>query len=143
MNYIAIIGGLLFAMICGISAYIYYKQYKKQKEDKSFLENNGFLKEGTKANGELIFFYTKWCPHCKKAMPIWESITNSSTFAKYNLNFVMIDCENKDQSHIATEFNIEEYPSYILSINGKKYVYDANLDPNTLDRFLTAVYKKL
>lgn len=142
MNYIAIAGGILFAIVCGISAYMYYNNYKKEKKNQTYLENNEFLKKDNSVNGELIFFYTTWCPYCKDAKTTWNNIKKSGQFAKYNLNFVMIDCENQEQNSIVNEFKITEYPSYVLSMNGKKYVYDANLDATTLDKFLTAVYKK-
>ena len=40
---------------------------------------------------------------------------------------------------MATEFNIKEYPTIILVMNNKKYVYDANLSELTLNKFLQAV----
>ena len=40
---------------------------------------------------------------------------------------------------MASDFNIKEYPTIILVMNNKKYVYNANLEKLTLNKFLQAV----
>lgn len=142
MNYIYIIVTILFVVCCSIAAYRYYKNYINQEIDRPFVENNQFLYNPEQIQGEMYLFYTKWCPHCKDAMETWENIKASQQFAKYNLNFMTIDCEDKTNEQVVLDFKIKEYPTYILLLNNKKYVYDANLQSNTLERFLNAVYKK-
>ena len=142
MNYIYIIVTILFVIGCSIFAYRYYKNYINQEIDRNFVENKQFLNSSVQVEAQLYMFYTKWCPHCKDAMTVWENIKSSQQFAKYKLNFMIIDCEDKTNEQVVMDFKIKEYPTYILVLNNKKYVYDANLQSNTLERFLTAVYKK-
>ena len=44
---------------------------------------------------------------------------------------------------MASDYNIKEYPTIILVINDKRYVYDANLSELTLYKFLEAVTNSL
>ena len=54
-----------------------------------------------------------------------------------------LNCEDKKNAHVVKSFKIKEYPSYVLTAKGKNYVYDANLHPESLERFFQAVYKKI
>ena len=122
---------------------IFIRIIKKTKEEQQYLENKEFLKKINSTKGQFYYFYTKWCPHCKDAEPIFESIKKDARFNKYKIDFFKIDCEDKDNKTLALEYKIKEYPSYILVMNGKKYIYDANLNPESLHRFFKAVYKKI
>ena len=143
MNYLNVGVGVLFTIVCLGSVYYFYKNYKKTKEEQQYLENKEFLKKVNSIKGQFYYFYTKWCPHCKDAEPIFESIKKDARFNKYKIDFFKIDCEDKDNKTLALEYKIKEYPSYILVMNGKKYIYDANLNPESLHRFFKAVYKKI
>ena len=58
------------------------------------------------------------------------------------INFFDIDCENKNNKLLVKEFKVKEYPTIILLLNDKKYIYDANLNKETLKKFILAVYEK-
>tara|TARA_B110000008_G_scaffold251261_1_gene265092 strand:- start:1226 stop:1684 length:459 start_codon:yes stop_codon:yes gene_type:complete len=142
MNYTYIIVTILFIVCCSIAAYRYYKNYINQEIDRSFVENNQFLNNPGQTEAQLYLFYTKWCPHCKDALTVWDNLKTSQQFTKYNLNFMTIDCEDDTNEQLVLDFKIKEYPTYILLLNNKKFVYDTNLQSNTLERFLNAVYEK-
>ena len=40
---------------------------------------------------------------------------------------------------MADSYNIEEYPTIILVYNSEKYVYDAELDEKTFDKFINTI----
>jgi thiol-disulfide isomerase/thioredoxin len=145
MNYIYIFLLFIFIISCLTVAYYQYKSYIKTVNKKNkYVENNEFVDENHyNTNGDLFFFYTKWCPYCKESIPIWNDLSNKQKFKKFNLNFIKIDCEDKDSQTYVERFDIKEYPSIILFIDGKKYIYDANLSEDTLYRFLIAVYEKI
>jgi|TARA_Y100000992_G_C21274337_1_gene499003 thiol-disulfide isomerase/thioredoxin len=142
MNYLHIIIGIIFAICCCIAAYRYYDYYKKKQEEIRYIENKEFLKKAISTESELYFFYTTWCPHCKEAMNTWEGIKKDPRFSKFKVNFMNIDCEDKSNKGLVATYNIEEYPSYVLKLNNKKYIYDANLSNDSLYRFLVATYKQ-
>ena len=132
-----------FALICMYSAYAYYKHFKKNQEEKSYLENKEFLKKASSVRSELYFFHTQWCPHCKTAMPVWENIKKSNRFKNFSIHFMNVDCDDKKNKALVRKHNIKEYPSYVLTANGKNYIYDANLSADTLEKFIIAIYKKM
>ena len=134
---------LLFVSLCTYAAYSIYNNYKIKMSQNKYKENKEFLKKRLTYKPELYFFYTDWCPHCKTAMPIWESIRVSSSFNEYNINFMAINCEETKNKSLIKRHNIKDYPSYVLNVNGKSFVYDANLDEDTLKRFIKAVYDKI
>ena len=138
MNYLYIFITLLFLIIGGYTTYKFI--YDKKEKSKKFIPNKEFeLKD--KTNGTLYFFHTVWCPYCKKSEKIWDEIKKSYTSENLKLNFIKVDCENNKK--MASDYNIKEYPTIILVINDKRYVYDANLSELTLYKFLEAVTNSL
>lgn len=122
-------------------AYLAYKIYSSsQKEQQDYLENNEFTDKKNKKD-TLLFFYADWCDHCQESKPIWYNIKKDSSFLKFKVNFVEIDGDDEDNSDLLKNYNIKEYPTIILDRNNKKYIFDAKLEPETLLRFMTSVYK--
>lgn len=134
MNYFYIGILILFLMIGGYITYqfIYNNNFNKKK----FIPNKEFETQDN-IEGDLYFFYTEWCPHSKKSEKIWDNIQKEYVNDKLKLNFIKVDCENNKK--MASNFDIKEYPTVILVIDKKKYVYDADLNELTLYKFLQAV----
>jgi thiol-disulfide isomerase/thioredoxin len=143
MNYYFNIGiGILLVAALVTTAYRYFKKVQQEKVNNEYVENKEFLKKAGSIQSELYFFYVDWCPHSKNAMKTWNQIKVDPNFQKFKVNFITIDCEDKSNKHLISEFDIKEYPSYVLNAKGKKYIYDANLNQDSLHRFLTSVYNK-
>ena len=79
---------------------------------------------------------------CKTTMKTWKEVKGDVDFKKFKINFFDIDCENKNNKLLVKEFKVKEYPTIILLLNDKKYIYDANLNKETLKKFILAVYEK-
>lgn len=123
-------------------AYMAYRMYlHTHKKTQHYIENNEFkdIRKSSKSN--LLFFYANWCDHCQKSKPIWNNIQKDSEFQKFNLNFVEIDGEDEKNGEILKHYNIKEYPTIILEHENKKIIFDANLESETLMKFLTSVYR--
>jgi thiol-disulfide isomerase/thioredoxin len=89
---------------------------------------------------ELYLFKTDWCPHCKKALPIFESVKEeyeSKTVNGYRVIFKVVDCER--EPNIADKFNIEGYPTIKLVKDNQVIEYDAKPDKEHLVKFLNTV----
>ena len=138
MNYIYFILFLLVLIIGGYMTYQYL--YNKKTDGKKFIPNKEFQLED-KTNGDLYFFYTEWCPYSKKSEKVWDAIRRSYSSENLKLNFLKVDCDTNKKK--ASDFNIKEYPTIILVINEKKYVYDADLNELTLYKFLEAVTQNI
>lgn len=89
---------------------------------------------------ELYLFKTDWCPHCKRAQPIFESMKKEYEKKLVNgtrILFKVVDCE-QDPS-LADKFKIEGYPTIKLVKDDQVIEYDAKPDREHLVQFLNAV----
>ena len=115
------------------------KHYIKSAINPSYVANHEFTAGGETGgnNVDLYFFYTNWCPHCKKAMPVWKQFKSemeNKTVKGRQINFLEVDCE-KDKK-LADEFNVKGYPTIKLVKDNQVIEYDAKPDVDTLREFL-------
>jgi thioredoxin 1 len=133
---------ILIASTVIIIACVYvYIQYVDPKIKSSYVPNKEFASEGNQESStetaDLYFFYTLWCPHCKKSKPIWEELkaqVGNNTINGVRINFIEVDCD-KD-SATAEKFKVEGYPT-IKMVRGNQIIeYDAKPNLETLNQFL-------
>jgi hypothetical protein len=89
---------------------------------------------------ELYLFKTDWCPHCKKAVPLFDSIKDeyeSKLVNGYRVLFKVVDCER--EPNVADKFKIEGYPTIKLVKDNQVIEYDAKPDKENLVQFLNTV----
>lgn len=130
---------IILAAIFIAAAIWVYNSYVKPRVDAAYVPNKEFIQDegGPKDTADLYFFYTTWCPHCKKAMPVWEKFKEKITPTGVNgvrVNFIEVDCDKDPET--AERFNVEGYPTIKLSHNKKVVEYDAKPDIETLNQFL-------
>jgi len=103
--------------------------------------NNEYIdvdKKDANKEGRLMLFYVDWCPYSKTTLKQWIDYKESYN-KKYSITFDEIDCEVNVS--IADEYNIESYPTIILVMNGKNYIYDAQMNDATLTQFINTIMK--
>lgn len=119
-------------------AYYVYVNHISPKLNPSFIPNKEIELGSSETNeAELYFFYTTWCPHCKKAKPEWEKLTNEyqdKTINNYKVYFKDVDCDKEED--LANKFNVEGYPTIKLVKNGQVIEYDAKPEYASLVEFL-------
>jgi thiol-disulfide isomerase/thioredoxin len=96
---------------------------------------------------EIKMFHVDWCPHCKKALPDWQSFCD--TYNGQNVNGFIIRCnrdgdnctDDKDENinNIIKEYKIDSFPTVILLKEGERYDFDAKITKNALDQFVHSV----
>jgi thiol-disulfide isomerase/thioredoxin len=89
---------------------------------------------------ELYLFKTDWCPHCKRAQPIFETMKKeyeSKLVNGYRILFKVVDCEQEPS--LADKFKIDGYPTIKLVKDDQVIEYDAKPDREHLIQFLTTV----
>lgn len=96
------------------------------------------------SQAELMMFSVDWCPHCKKAKPIWEELKQeyeNKTVNGYTIIFTDIDCTNESPEieKLIVKYKIEGYPTIKLLKNGQVIEYDAKPSKATLEEFLNTV----
>jgi len=108
--------------------------------NRDYVANQEFITSSTNKKDVVIyFFYTEWCPYCKKALPEWN---NFKTFVEsspkydlsYNIIFREVDCEKT--SGLADRYKVEGYPTIKLLYNDDVYNYDAKPNESNLLDFL-------
>jgi len=122
----------------------FYKKYvvPSLDEEDGYKENNEYRKDSSGGIVNMYYFYTEWCPHCKKARPVWDEFksgygVDGNDIGSYNgmeIMFHAIDCD-KDKA-LAEKFGVESFPTIKLVHGGKTYEYDARPDVATLGKFL-------
>lgn len=130
---------LLVILFLGISSY-YYIKIVRPKLNQKYVPNKEFAEEAVEnPTATLYYFYTNWCPLCKKAKTEWNALQNAAMndISNVNLVFREIDCDSDTAT--ADRFNITGYPTFKLVYNNKTYEYDAKPDRTILRQFLTSV----
>jgi thiol-disulfide isomerase/thioredoxin len=132
---------LILSIIFLVAAIYTYRNYVSPKINPKYVANSEYLPEDGEMKGsevaDLYFFYTEWCPHCKKSMPIWQSLKSdldNKEFKGVTLNFIEVDCD-KDTA-LAEKFNVQGYPTIKLVKGNQVIEYDAKPSKDTLMEFL-------
>ena len=135
------IGVVLLAGLLTAIAFYFYNSYVAPRLNPSFVTNKELQTASAADSGandvEVIFFYTEWCPFCKKARPAWDKIKekyNEKPLNGKTLYFREVNCE-KDEK-LADQYNIEGYPT-IKMVKGDQVIdYDAKPTEKSLTEFL-------
>ena len=119
-----------------------YRRFVSSKINPSYVANNEYISGGKKQTADvadLYYFYTTWCPHCKKSMPIWQELKSDigdNKFKGYRINFIEVDCD-KDKA-TADKFNVQGYPTIKLVKGNSITDFDARPSKDTLIEFLNS-----
>ncbi len=139
---------ILFVAIIFIAAAIYtYRNYVQPRMDAAYVPNKEFIQQNKVDTGygaDLYYFYTDWCPHCKKASPVIMKLkeyieSKGGAINGVKVNVIDINCENDTKT--ADKFNVDGYPTIKLAYKGKVIEYDAKPQMDTLIQFLEASLK--
>ena len=118
---------ILLLIIC---AYVIKSRMKKKQESPAV------------KTCELFYFYTTWCPYCKKAVVEWNKFKaewDHKTINGYVLQFREIDCDVNEST--ATKYNVTKYPTIKLIKDDIVIEYDAKPTVESLTRFLSASFE--
>ena len=135
---ISIVAGILFIIL----AVLYYFYYIAPSKNAKYHANQG--SNPATNNAELLFFFADWCPHCKTAKPIWESIREqyqNKTINGYHVIFTEVNCttESAETEQMMNKYNIEGFPTIKLLKDGQIVEFDAKPTRETLIEFLNTV----
>jgi thiol-disulfide isomerase/thioredoxin len=129
---------LFFITFCFIGVAVYtYRRFVSNKIKPTYVANDEFKAAGPVDSVELYFFHTTWCPHCKKAMPVWNKFKEEIGTNRINgvaVHFIEVDCE--EDKATAEKFKVTGYPTIKLVKGNQVIEYDAKPDVDTLREFL-------
>lgn len=126
-------------VVLGASFFAWKKYGKKQFDKMKGNVPHALNKEiiNSDENAVIYYFYTEWCPYCKKAKPEWDKfkdVYGEQTVNGYKLEFKEVDAD-KDED-IANKFKVEGYPTIKLIKDGTIVEYDAKPKFETLEKFV-------
>jgi len=130
MNLFIWIGIFVIFIIIAVVGYRQFMKKKKYNPNNEFIPNN--------KTGELMLFYAEWCPHSTIAKKKWYDYKEKYD-GNYAMSFTEIDCDKN--TNLADSYNIDSYPTIILVVDGKKYIYDAEMNDETLTQFINTIMK--
>ena len=137
-----IVSIILVVLFIVVAVYV-YRNYLSNIITPKYVANKEFIPESEVAKqnkqADLYFFYTNWCPYCKKALPEWNKLKEkleNGTIKDYKVKFYEIDCEKNKE--LAEQQKIEGYPTIKLMVNGQTIEYDAKPNYDTLMQFLNS-----
>lgn len=120
-----------------------YNKYVTPIVDKNYIPNNEFpMKDKSEDVDEVdIYLFTvNWCPHSKKALPVWEELKaeyNQQIFNGYKLNFIQVDGEENQE--LADKYKVEGFPTIKLVKGTQIIEYDAKPTTEHLKEFLNSI----
>ena len=88
---------------------------------------------------EIIIFTVEWCPHSKKAIPVWEELKekyNGKRFNGHKLTFVEVNGEENPE--MADKYKVEGYPTIKMLKDNQVIEYDAKPSVAHLTEFLNS-----
>lgn len=128
---------LVISLIFLALAIYVYITYVTPKLKPQYAENKEFIQKTETSEAELYFFFTEWCPHCKKAKPEWQKLKDEFADKKVNnttVYFREIDCDKNEE--VADKFKVDGYPTIKLVKEGQIIEYDAKPNYDTMVEFL-------
>jgi len=132
---------LLLIIIFSIVGYILFSKNIKDLLNKNFVLNREFINKTNDSKNDItvIYFYTDWCPYCKKSKPEWNKFKELIKLqdSNKNIEFKEIDCDKNEQ--MANKYKIEGYPTIKLIYNGEVYDFDAKPESQTLVEFVQSI----
>ena len=136
---------ILFVLaLLGIGIYYYFSvlkpSFKHNSEHRTLSDSNN----SKNSQAELILFSVDWCPHCKKAQPIWNELKTeyeNKSINGYTILFTEVNCTNEspEVEKMINKYKIEGYPTIKLLKDGNVIEYDAKPSKDTLEQFLNTV----
>lgn len=123
--------GLLVLVALGVFGYYKYTQKPTYIDNKEFGSDNSPNKKAI----DVYYFFVDWCPHCKKARPVWNELKSAMPAVNGRpINYHEVDCDKSPQQ--ADKFEVTSYPT-IKMVNNKQVVeYDAKPELATLKQFI-------
>jgi thiol-disulfide isomerase/thioredoxin len=145
MNNKKVMGYVLIAVFFVVLAQQIYNRYVKSSNNYSYYEGYSNAPNSGAAEppvATIRMFKVDWCPHCKKALPEFQSVQDQydgKTVNGYKLSLIVVDGEDPANESLVNEFKIQGYPTVVLTKDGKNIEYEAKVNKTTLQEFINTM----
>ncbi len=125
-----IVMGLTVCIIFIVLGVWTVKKYYTDVAEDSYITNKELVSTDNTAavtgNATVYYFYTTWCPYCKKSLPVWKKLSTwgeGRIIDNKVLDFQAVDCDK--QAKLAERYKVEGYPTVLMDVMGTVFTYDA------------------
>ena len=135
---IVFVSVIIFSVVAFFVLRNKYQKYKKQQ----LVDSVTTSPDSVTKQCEMIYFYTTWCPYCKRARPEWDSFKEEWAGKKINgylITFTEVDCDMNEAS--ANKYDVKSYPTIKLVKEGEVYDFDARPTTDSLTQFAVTMIK--
>ncbi|AET72968.1 hypothetical protein PGAG_00078 [Phaeocystis globosa virus 12T] len=149
-NKVGLMVGLLFVLLFALISYYSFTNLIKPLISGHKLNKEFRMKDRSGGDGggddeddavSIMYFYTEWCPYCKKAEPEWgkfeDYVNNINNSNDRKIILSAIDCDEKKS--IADKHGVEGYPTVKLFYKDQVYDFDAKVTKDNLVQFLNTI----
>ncbi len=139
----------LIVIIFLFASYYAYTLYVSPKIENELHMDVANAKQRNK-QASIYYFYTDWCPHCKKASPEWSKFKskygdNSNLVNDYKINCIGVDCGNEEDPQVkdlVSLHSVNSYPTVKLVLDkGDVIDFDSKITNDTLEQFVNTVLR--
>jgi thiol-disulfide isomerase/thioredoxin len=91
---------------------------------------------------DLYYFYTSWCPYCKKSFQEWNKFKtewNQKVYEGYTIQFHEVDCDI--QEALADKYQVIQYPTIKMIKDDMVIHFDAKPTVHSLTSFLMSSFE--
>ena len=123
---------MLVVAVVGLLVYYLWSQSQTPRAE-SFLPQQ---QQDKPTNVVIVLFHVKWCPHCKRVLPMWER------YMQRNLSkFAAVDCDEKVE--LAKIHGVTAYPTIKCLPHGLNSTEDAveykgDNSPEDIEKFVNS-----
>jgi len=141
-NRLLFVFSVLWLSLTLIIAYFSYTSYVKPMISEHKL-NKEFINKNIDNSEDILvmYFYTEWCPYCKKAKPEWNKfesyVDNKNKSIDYTISLVSVNCD--ESKSIADKYEVDGYPTVKLIYKNKVHDFDAKVTKDNLVEFLDSI----
>jgi thiol-disulfide isomerase/thioredoxin len=90
----------------------------------------------------FMMFYTDWCPHCQVAKPEFQKVIDRLADGKLNGQSIEVKMINAEKDkELAKQYNVEGYPTIILTKDNKNYTYEGNRTEKDMMSYLETMLR--
>jgi thiol-disulfide isomerase/thioredoxin len=139
--YYYIIAAVVFAIFLYFGIWGYNQFYAKKVANKYANVANA-----NRRNKEvnILFFHVDWCPHCKKALPAWNTFKQQYDGKEVNgyvIKCVDMDCttESSEVARAINTYKIESYPTIKMVKDEQTIEFDSKITTSSLEQFVNTM----
>lgn len=139
-NYFIVALTLIIFVSFGMLAYNRY--YKNQLKPETDVANANRKRKDL----FVYMFHVDWCPHCKNAMPEWNTFTkqyDNKEHNGYKIRCVGVNCtkETSEVTNYLNNYNIESYPTIKMVKDNNTIEFDSPIKSQYLEHFVDTMTK--